>query len=79
MEGDKILHLFVSCTLFNILSLTCFRDVNLTSIIVLLIGICYEILQYITNTGTCDLNDVIADLIGIGIGIIIFKSLNKEN
>lgn len=40
-------------------------------------SICIEIFQYITGFGLCDIDDVIMNTLGVGIGFTIYKLVEK--
>jgi glycopeptide antibiotics resistance protein len=54
-------------------------EINLLLILfIFALPICIEILQYLFQSGSADIDDVILNVIGIFFGIFIFKKIKKQ-
>ena len=76
-EKDKQLHFFVSMVLYFLLSIfnaVCNLNMNVlvTFLIIFLIGVCKEVYDYFFN-GTPSYEDIVANTIGILVGMLIHK------
>lgn len=85
IDKDKIIHSYVStiltCLVYPFIKLL-FKDVNacviISAIFVLLIGIGKELLDKRTEGNQFEIKDIIADIIGIFIAIVIIYCFNIE-
>ncbi len=85
---DKVFHLFAYITLMLLWSkyakkLYSKTNINkilsITAILLTIYGIIIEVLQSkLTNTRMLEISDIVANLIGIAFGIIIFKYIIKH-
>lgn len=85
IDKDKIIHSYVStiltCLIYPFIKLL-FENVNvcviISAVIVLLIGIGKELLDKRTEGNQFEIKDIVADIIGIIIAIVIIYCFNIE-
>jgi VanZ family protein len=75
---DKAKHSFAFFVLYILLSLA-FKDLTTKekTFLLLLYGIQIEIVQYFIPTRDFSLLDIVADLVGIAIGVVVYKLIKR--